>query len=1016
MLITRVEIKNIKNHAEASFEFNPGVTAICGPNGAGKTTIIEAIAWALFDYLDYNREDFVRRGTKRGHVTISFRSDLDDREYQVSRDTAGGYFVYDPDTKVKLIEQKKEVVSWLKQQIGVDPGTDLATLFKTTIGVPQGTFTADFLQPPAPRKKIFDQILKVEEYRQAADNLRATQKYLDSRINELDRKLAEAEGEMKIYEEVKQHFEASVSQLSELEKEQVITVQSRTKFERQVLELSALSDQLTQQRGMVERTQIKRDLIHGNLGTAREAAEQARLAAAIVSDSRAGFEQYQNATKRLMESEQQRATRDALRQQANQTEREADSAKIQIGNAHERLCEVKEARSELTRLSDSAAEQELLEKKLVSLRESRGQIQGLQHAQEALNRELDRLRIRYADINQQLKEMDQYRAEAEKAETLESEYRALTEKISQQELVRQRGQMKRDQLWQAQNEYSRQQTEQTKLSREISRLQPFAEQVAKLHEAETKQQKESDRLANLKAEVARDTDMIAALESGGICPLLSEKCLNLKPGESLDNRFKTGLAARRQEIAKLEKASALNAQELKKLRVAEAEITRLPKLREELKTIESSLKKQQLVVIQLQSETEAFSPSNENETHRLQQQRNIIEGQLKQARESQKKFNQLEGFLHQREAIKAEGENKRQDREALEKKLALFGDVASQLIETENRLQILGDPRTRVVTLRQIIQRENEWKQQEETASRNLKNVMAKLDQINRELEKFAALEIMIAESNAARASSETAYQAYIANEKIASTLEARETEVKSLSDESVKIESALNAATAQLVQLEEKYKPQEHQHAIFQYNQHRERATQIATQLEHVRATHEKLQNQITYLNEVQEKRRADLAIREKQMQIREATEFIRDILQKAAPYLTEAYLRSVSIEANQLFREITGRYDVTLKWENDYEIFLEEQGFSRPYANLSGGEQMAAALAIRLALLREFSDNLSLAFFDEPTTNMDEDRRRNLAQQIGRITGFKQLFVISHDDSFENFTDQVVMLGERG
>ena len=135
----------------------------------------------------------------------------------------------------------------------------------------------------------------------------------------------------------------------------------------------------------------------------------------------------------------------------------------------------------------------------------------------------------------------------------------------------------------------------------------------------------------------------------------------------------------------------------------------------------------------------------------------------------------------------------------------------------------------------------------------------------------------------------------------------------------------------------------------------------------------------------------------------------------EKAAPYITEAYLHSVSIEANQFYREITGRFDVSLKWSNDYEITLEERGFSRPFTNLSGGEQMAAALSVRLALLKEFSDHLSLAFFDEPTTNMDEDRRRNLAQQIGRITGFRQLFVISHDDSFENFTDQVVVLGSR-
>jgi DNA repair exonuclease SbcCD ATPase subunit len=43
-----------------------------------------------------------------------------------------------------------------------------------------------------------------------------------------------------------------------------------------------------------------------------------------------------------------------------------------------------------------------------------------------------------------------------------------------------------------------------------------------------------------------------------------------------------------------------------------------------------------------------------------------------------------------------------------------------------------------------------------------------------------------------------------------------------------------------------------------------------------------------------------------------------------------------------------------------------------------------------------------------------MDEERRRNLAQQIGRIKDFQQLFVISHDDTFEGHTDQVILLGE--
>ena len=72
-----------------------------------------------------------------------------------------------------------------------------------------------------------------------------------------------------------------------------------------------------------------------------------------------------------------------------------------------------------------------------------------------------------------------------------------------------------------------------------------------------------------------------------------------------------------------------------------------------------------------------------------------------------------------------------------------------------------------------------------------------------------------------------------------------------------------------------------------------------------------------------------------------------------------------------------------------------------------------MAAALSVRLALLKQLTD-IRIAFFDEPTNNMDAERRENLAMQISRITHFDQLFVISHDDTFDNFVDTVVAVGE--
>ena len=195
MHITKIELENIKSHAESKFEFQRGTTAITGSNGAGKTTIIEAVAWTLFDLLDYKKDDFARRGTKsKGIARVTFESSLDEREYTIYRDTATGYYVYDPRLKMRIAEKKDEVQNFIRQHLGVEPGTDLEALFRRAIGVPQGTFTAIFLESATERKKAFDKLLKVEEYRQGAEKLRETARYIESTITSVREKIARAEG------------------------------------------------------------------------------------------------------------------------------------------------------------------------------------------------------------------------------------------------------------------------------------------------------------------------------------------------------------------------------------------------------------------------------------------------------------------------------------------------------------------------------------------------------------------------------------------------------------------------------------------------------------------------------------------------------------------------------------------------------------------------------------------------------------------------------------------------------
>ncbi|NMC03681.1 MAG: SMC family ATPase, partial [Candidatus Lokiarchaeota archaeon] len=137
-----------------------------------------------------------------------------------------------------------------------------------------------------------------------------------------------------------------------------------------------------------------------------------------------------------------------------------------------------------------------------------------------------------------------------------------------------------------------------------------------------------------------------------------------------------------------------------------------------------------------------------------------------------------------------------------------------------------------------------------------------------------------------------------------------------------------------------------------------------------------------------------------------------LREWFKQAGPIITKALMYKINEKANQFIKDLSGSNDVKLEWKEDFDAVLTTPLSVKSFNQLSGGEQMAVALSIRLAILRVLS-NLDFAFFDEPTTNLDPEKRENLAQcikNVGMSKGFTQLFVISHDDTFERYADSVV------
>jgi exonuclease SbcC len=153
------------------------------------------------------------------------------------------------------------------------------------------------------------------------------------------------------------------------------------------------------------------------------------------------------------------------------------------------------------------------------------------------------------------------------------------------------------------------------------------------------------------------------------------------------------------------------------------------------------------------------------------------------------------------------------------------------------------------------------------------------------------------------------------------------------------------------------------------------------------------------------------------------ELVKFLRSkIFNNVSAQLSERFREEISLRADNIYRNIA-ETDEELHWGDKYQIVLRDmldgEIRERTDDQLSGGQTMSAVVSLRLALLQTIGARV--AFFDEPTSNLDAARRENLARafraiDVGReeVTEhwYDQLFLISHDVAFTEVTDQIISL----
>lgn len=920
MQILSLALKNFKAHADRQFEFQVGTNAICGENGAGKTSILEAIAWVLFNYQgDYAKEDLIRNGSGSAQATVTFISSHDQRTYQVQRCTQRGYTLFDPqlDRRLSYSRLRDEVLPWLRQHLGVGPETDLAQLFARTLGVPQGTFTADFLQTAEQRKAVFDAVLKVDEYKVAYKQMNALRRYAEAQVDQLklqiqgyDDALADLADLQALHQQVlteiqqgEQHLDTLTQQLASLQQQRQQIQQQAQQVQIWAAKQQQLAAQVTSQQQILTQLQTQVD--------------QAQNAVTLCETHAPSYQQFQAAEAALAQLQEQIQHRQRIQQQQIQHQHTLQRQQQALTRVVLQLETMAEAETELATLAPQVAHQGELEAQISQLLQEQRQLQSQQG-------QLQRYQGELAGIGQQLAALQ---ADINQRQALEPQVAAIGDLEAQRDRIQQ----------------------------QLSRLDA-ARQFQ--HDLQTLAHQGQTALAQHRPQVALALAQIDELQTA--VPLSDQDAL-----DALRRTLQAGTAIGADLVAQVGD-----------------------------------------ILQDLAPQTNAAA---------LKRQRTALKRQLDTSYQARGSVQQLPA-LHQRQiALTQQQQDLQHQATALTTTLERLPQLEATLADMQQQLATGGSPRERQRLLHQTLQRRPALEDEQGLLTAAQAEQQQTLDALTQQLQTFTHLEAELAHHQAQKTEAQTGYTYYLQHQHQAQQHDSLIQQQQQQTTLQAELEQQLADATTAHTEAQVQYDPAQAAQLETDYDRCRSEMDQLQGRLPQQQARQEDLDRQLERLRVTAESR--DLAqVQLKQRErVRRFVNFARRAYKEAGPRITEQYVHAISQQADRLFRELISRPDASLSWTKDYDIVVQDGPHPRRFVNLSGGEQMCAALAVRLALLKTLAD-IDIAFFDEPTTNMDRPRREGLADAISRIRSFRQLFVISHDDTFEQVTEHVITVQRDG
>ena len=701
--------------------------------------------------------------------------------------------------------------------------------------------------------------------------------------------------------------------------------------------------------------------------------------------------------------------------------------------------EVSELRGELNNLPDVESEVEELEAKL---REHEAEIATIEHRVTVLQAEhtalgeveaeLDEKRgeleslenTKIPTAEEQLEQAEEALAEAEAAvETLsdvedeyeahreaESERERLEEEIAERdELVDERdeteGKIDRKQAKAEQKEEAVETAEQAK--ERLEELEPDVEEYRELETEVEELEEAEERIAEIDSEISEHEAEISDLE--GEIEELEDQIGAAEARRDEAEKLETlrderhELSVERESLEKeVEELEAQN-EELREIDVDEASDVPCP-------TCDRPITAEHRDSV-IEENTERIKEIESSELQRIDSRLNKLADEIDDAKAASDAVSEITTHESEIDALREKIGGLESTIEELRSEQSELESRTEDLPEKQRRLEALNGVETEYTTAKTRYEDNKSAEAELESLRERIGELEVEVAELNEEIASYGDLDSELEAVKETLAETKEGYKTYIAHEEEAGKRDKREEAVEEAESELADLRSEAERVREAISELESEFDEERFEALDGDIGAFEAERNRLEGKRETVEGNLNDAQSELDDLHEKQsEKEALEAEITELERDKRFAG-WSRNTLQQGAADLRELITTEIGHRANEVFQQLRGNPTETLMWDKTYNLRVRVKGQDKPFDSLSGGEKMAAALAVRLAILERLA-SVGMAFLDEPTANLDTEKKQNLVNQLESLEGLGQLTVVSHDRTFEAMTERAIVL----